>query len=130
MFIRSHLLFILVPELMAVLFRMLSPVPMYSRLSTTFSYIKFRLSGFVLRSLSHLDLSFVQGNRYGYRVIPRYFVIFLVIAKGVLFLISFFAPLPLIYIKATDIFEVILYTATLLKVFIRCNDSLNFRSHI
>jgi hypothetical protein len=35
------------------------------RLSPTFSSIRFNESGFMLRSLIHLDLSFVQGDKYG-----------------------------------------------------------------
>ena len=40
-------------------------VPMCWRLLPTFSSIRFSVSGFMLRSLIHLDLSFVQGDRYG-----------------------------------------------------------------
>ena len=47
-----------------VLFRKLSPVAMCWRLFPTFSSIKFSVSGFMLRALIHLDLSFVQGDRY------------------------------------------------------------------
>ena len=43
----------------------LSSVPMHSRLFPTFSSIRFTVSGFMLRSLIHLNLSFVQGDRYG-----------------------------------------------------------------
>mgnify|MGYP007133048323 CR=1 FL=1 len=38
---------------------------MSSRLFPTFSSIRFSVSGFMLRSLIHLDLSFVQGDKYG-----------------------------------------------------------------
>jgi hypothetical protein len=48
-----------------VLFRKLTPVPVSSRLFPTFSSIRFSVSGFMLRSLIHLDLSFVQGDKYG-----------------------------------------------------------------
>jgi hypothetical protein len=37
-------------------------VPFCSRLFSTFSSIRFSVSGFVWRSLIHLDLSFVQGD--------------------------------------------------------------------
>jgi hypothetical protein len=43
----------------SVLFRKLSPVPMCSRLFPTFSSVRFSMSSFMLRSLIHLDLSFV-----------------------------------------------------------------------
>jgi hypothetical protein len=39
---------------------------MNSRLFPTFSSIRFSVSGFMLRSLIHLKLSFVQGDNYGY----------------------------------------------------------------
>ena len=42
-----------------VLFRKWSPMPM------RFNVLRFSVSGFMLRSLIHLDLSFVQGDRYG-----------------------------------------------------------------
>jgi hypothetical protein len=38
---------------------------MYSILFLTFYSIRFSVSGFMLRSLIHLDLSFVQGDRCG-----------------------------------------------------------------
>ena len=47
-----------------VIFRKCSPVPMCSRLLPTFSSIRLSVTGFMLRSLIHLDLSFVQCNRY------------------------------------------------------------------
>ena len=43
----------------------LSPVPMCSRLFPTFSSIRFSVSGFMFRFLINLDLSFVQGDKYG-----------------------------------------------------------------
>jgi len=48
-----------------VVFRKSLPVTMSLRLFPTFFSIRFSLSGFVLRSLIHLDLSFVQGDKYG-----------------------------------------------------------------
>ena len=48
-----------------VIFRKWSPVPMYSSVLSTFSFMKFTVVGFMLRSLIHLDLSFVYGDRYG-----------------------------------------------------------------
>ena len=55
------------------------------------------------------------------RVTQRYFMPFL---KGVFPLISFPALLSSVYRRATDIFELILYPATLLKMFISCRSSL------
>ena len=48
-----------------VIFRKWSPVPMCSSVFPTFSSIRFSVVGFMLRSLIHLDLSFVHGDRYG-----------------------------------------------------------------
>ena len=48
-----------------VLFRKWSPVPMHSSVLSTFSSVRFSVAGFMLRSLIHLDLSFVHGDRYG-----------------------------------------------------------------
>jgi hypothetical protein len=47
-----------------VMFRKLSPVPMCSKLFPTFSSIRFMVSDFMLRFLLHLDLNFVQGDKY------------------------------------------------------------------
>ena len=46
-----------------ILFTKLSPVLMGSRLFSTFCSISFSVSSFILRSLIHLDLSFVHGYR-------------------------------------------------------------------
>ena len=48
-----------------VLFRKLFPIPMCSRIFPTFSSLIFSLLGFLLGSLIHLDLNFVQGDKYG-----------------------------------------------------------------
>ena len=48
-----------------VIFRKWSPVPMHSSVLPTFSSMRFSVAGFMLRSLLHLDLSFVHGDRYG-----------------------------------------------------------------
>ena len=65
-FVRSHLS---IPDLEAwtieVLFRKLSLVPMSLRLFPTFSSIRFSESIFVLRSLIHLDIIFVEEDMYG-----------------------------------------------------------------
>ena len=53
------------------------------------------------------------------RIKPRYFVLFVTIAKGVVFLISFSALR-----KDTGLFGLILYPATLLKLFISCSNYL------
>jgi hypothetical protein len=65
-FMRSHLSIVdLIAWATGILFRKLSLVPMCSRLFSTFSSIRFSVSVFMLRSLIHLDLSFVQGDKYG-----------------------------------------------------------------
>ena len=51
------------------------------------------------------------------RVTPRYFMLFVAIVKGDDSLISFSALLSSEYRRATYFFELILYPATLLKVF-------------
>ena len=62
---RSHLLIVdLSTRAIGVLFRKLSPVSVHSRLLPTFFSIRLSVSGFVLRSLTYLDLNFVQGDRY------------------------------------------------------------------
>jgi hypothetical protein len=53
------------------------------------------------------------------RVMPRYFILFVTIEKGVVSLIYFSACLSFVYRKAIDLFELILYPATSLKLFIR-----------
>jgi hypothetical protein len=63
-FVRSHLSIVdLRVWAIGVLFRNLSSVPMRSRVCPTFSSMIFSVSGFILRSLIHLDLSFVQGDK-------------------------------------------------------------------
>ena len=65
-FMRSHLSILdLTAQATAVLFRNFSSVPISSRLFPTFSSINFSVFGFMWRSLIHLDLSFVQGNKNG-----------------------------------------------------------------
>ena len=65
-FKRSHL-FIISLSVCAtgIIFRKGSPLPMHWRLLPTFSSIRFSVARFILRSLIHLDLSFVHGGRYG-----------------------------------------------------------------
>jgi hypothetical protein len=65
-FMRSHLsILYLTAQAIAVLFRNFSTVPISSELVLTFSSINFSVSGFMWRSLIHLDLSFVQGDKNG-----------------------------------------------------------------
>jgi hypothetical protein len=65
-FMRSHLLILdFKTQAIAVLFRNFSLVLIFSRLSPTFSSINFSVSGFMWRSLIHLDLSLVQGDKNG-----------------------------------------------------------------
>ena len=62
---RSHLLIVVLSACtIGALCKNLPPVSMYSRISPTFSSVRFSLSGFMLRSLIYLDLSFVQGDKY------------------------------------------------------------------
>jgi hypothetical protein len=46
------------------MFRMLFLLPIPSRLFLTFSSVRFSISGFMLKSLIHLDLSSVQADKY------------------------------------------------------------------
>jgi hypothetical protein len=55
---------------------------------------------------------------------PRYFISFVTIEKGFVSLISFSACLFFVYRNAIDLFELILYPATSLKLFIRLRSSL------
>jgi hypothetical protein len=48
--------------------------------------------------------------------VPMYFILFVTIVKGVVFLISFSARLSFVQRKAIDLFEVILYSASALKL--------------
>ena len=48
-----------------VIFRKWFPVSMHSSVLPTFSSIRFSVAGFMLRSLIHLDLNFMHGDRYG-----------------------------------------------------------------
>ena len=63
---RSHLLIVSLSVCAAgVIFRKWSPVPMHSSVLPTFSSMRFSVVDFMLRSLIHLNLSFVHGDRYG-----------------------------------------------------------------
>ena len=83
-FRRSHLLIVSLSVCAAeVLFRKWSPVPIRFSVLPTFSSKRFSVAGFMLRSLIHLDLSIVHGDRYGvyfqfsscwYPVMPAPFV--------------------------------------------------------
>ena len=65
-FRRSHLFIVaLIVCATGVIHRKWSPVPMCCRVLPTFSSIRFSVFGLILRSLIHLDLSFVHGDRYG-----------------------------------------------------------------
>jgi hypothetical protein len=71
----------------------------------------------VLMFVSHKSLTCLV------RVIPR-FLFFESIVKDTVSLMSFSVPLSLVYLKATRFCELILYPATLLKVFISCRSLL------
>ena len=63
-FRRSHLLIVSLSVYAAgVLFRKWFPVPMRSSVLPTFSSVRFSVTVSILRSLIHLDLSFVHGDR-------------------------------------------------------------------
>ena len=65
-FRRSHLFIVaLIVCATGVICRKWSPVPMCCRVLPTFSSIRFSVFRLILRSLIHLDLSFVHGDRYG-----------------------------------------------------------------
>ncbi len=65
-FKRSYLSILdLTAQIVVVLFRNFSPVPISSELFPTFSFRSFSVSGFMWSFLIHLDLSFVQGNKNG-----------------------------------------------------------------
>ena len=65
-FMRSHLLVVNHSVWFTdILFKKLSPVPMSSRLFHTFCSVRFSVSCFMLRSLIHLNLSFMQGDKHG-----------------------------------------------------------------
>ena len=64
-FRRSHLLIVSLSVCVTgVIFRKWSPVPMRSSTPLTFSSVSFSVAGFMLRSLTHLELSFVHADRY------------------------------------------------------------------
>jgi hypothetical protein len=58
------------------------------------------------------------------RVTSRYFILFVAIVKGIASLISFSACLTIVQRKSTELFELILYQATLLNLFISWRSSL------
>ena len=65
---RSHLLIVDLSACatgIGVLFRKLFPVQMCPRLFPTFSSVRFSVSGFMLRSLIQLNLSYEHSDRYG-----------------------------------------------------------------
>ena len=62
-FRRFHLLIVFLSVCATgVIFRKWSPVPMHSSVLPTFSSMRFSVAGFMLRSLVHLNLSFVHGD--------------------------------------------------------------------
>jgi hypothetical protein len=75
----------------------------------------------LLRSFSisfFRDLKFLSYRSFTclVRVTPRYFILFVTIVKGVIALISFSSFLSFECRKATGLFELILYPATLLDI--------------
>ena len=66
-FRRSHLLIDSLSVCAAgVIFREWFPVPMHSSVLPTFSSIRLSVADFMLKSLTHLYVSFVLGYRYGF----------------------------------------------------------------
>jgi hypothetical protein len=64
-FMSSHLsILYLRTWAVSVLFRKRSPEPRHSMLLSTFSSVTLNVSSFMLRSLIHLDLCFVQCDKY------------------------------------------------------------------
>ena len=62
-FRRSHLLVVVLSVCATgVILWKWSPVPMHSRQLPTFSSIRFIVTGFILKSLIYLDLSFMNGG--------------------------------------------------------------------
>ena len=58
-------------------------------------------------------------------------MLFVTILKGVISLISFASYLSFEYRKASDLFEIILYSSILMKLFISCRGSLvEFLGHL
>ena len=65
-FMRSYLSILdLRAKAIGVLFRNFPPMLMSSRVFSSFFSISFRVSGFMWRSLIHLEWSLVQGNKNG-----------------------------------------------------------------
>jgi hypothetical protein len=65
-FMRSHLSIVdLRAGAIGVLFRTFPPVPVCLSLLLTFYSFRFNLTSFMLRSVIHLNLSIVQGDKYG-----------------------------------------------------------------
>ena len=86
-----------------------------------------RFFHFLRSSISFFrDLTFLSYRSFTclVRVTSRYYILFVTIVKGVISLISFSACLSFDCKKATDLFELILYLVTLLKLFIRFRSSL------
>ena len=74
--------------------------------------------------LQRFEVLIIQIFHFLVRFTPRYFILFVTIEKGVVSLISFSACLFFVYRNATDLFELILYPATSLKLVIRFRSSL------
>ncbi|ERE73596.1 hypothetical protein H671_5g14109 [Cricetulus griseus] len=78
-----------------VMFRNRSPLPISSRVIPTFSTRRFRVAGFMERSLIHLHFSFVHGDRsftFLVSVTPRYFKLLVDIMKDYIDGFSYVEP--------------------------------------
>ena len=72
-FMRYHLLIIIsIACAIGALFRKSFPVSKNSRIFPTSSFARFSVSGLILRSLIHLEVSLAQGDQYG-----SYFILLL-----------------------------------------------------
>lgn len=61
---RCHLLIVILQLELSIVHKVVSCANVFN-LFSTFSSVRFSVSGFILRSLIHLQLSFVQSHRYG-----------------------------------------------------------------
>ena len=79
MFINTHTSFIVSLSVYTtgILFRELSPVTMCSRLFPMFFSVRFSINEFMMRCFIHLNLNFVQGDRYQPICILPHFLIHL-----------------------------------------------------
>jgi hypothetical protein len=102
---------------MAIITILILPIHEHGR---SFLFLRFSLVSFFR------DLKFLSYTSFTclVRVTPSYVILFVAIVKDVISLISFSACLSFEQKKGTDLFEIILHPATLLKFFISFMSSL------